>query len=460
MDITNLIGEATDYDKKVALERKKPKSWCKSVSAFANTYGGCLVFGIDDKGNLIGLENAEEDSEIISEEIKKRLSPIPEFRLSFKTVESKKFIILEIIAGVDTPYYYSADGSTEAYIRVGNESVPANSTELKRLVLRGRNASFDSLISNYDLKDHAFSNLRARYKLWTKRSFEDTQYESFGISDINGKLTNAGVLLADSSPIRYSRVFCTRWNGLTKAGGKMDALDSAEYSGSIIELLNNAEGFIKRNTKKMWRKTSNSREEYPEYVERAYFEALVNAFIHRDYLINGSEVHVDIFDDRMEIYSPGGMVDGTMIQDRNLERIPSTRRNPILADIFARLGLMEREGSGLKKIKESYRQSPNYSADREPEFYSDRTQFVVTFKNLNYGKRIEQDISRDVGTITIDELIEFCKTPRSRKEIQDYCGLSGRTNFREKYLRPMLENGTLKMTVPDKPNSRNQKYYS
>lgn len=78
----------------------------------------------------------------------------------------------------------------------------------------------------------------------------------------------------------------------------------------------------------------------PEYCERSYFEALVNALVHRDYLVNGSEVHIDMFDDRMVIYSPGGMMDGTLVQDRIIDSVPSTRRNPILADVFQRLGYM------------------------------------------------------------------------------------------------------------------------
>ena len=117
-----------------------------------------------------------------------------------------------------------------------------------------------------------------------------------------------------------------------------------------MSLIDNGEAFIKRNAKLMWRKTANSREEMPEYVERSYHEALVNALAHRDYLVNGSEVHIDIYDDRMEIYSPGGMPDGSIIQDRDPLTVPSTRRNPVLADIFNRLGYMERKGSGFGKI--------------------------------------------------------------------------------------------------------------
>ena len=140
----------------------------------------------------------------------------------------------------------------------------------------------------------------------------------------------------------------------------------------------------------MWRKAPTSRIEMPEYAERSCLEALTNALIHRSYLELGSEVHIDIFDDRLEITSPGGMVSGKNIQDLDLSKsIISKRRNPVLADVFARLGYMERQGSGIKKIIENYELEVNYSEDLKPEFYSDSSQFSVILKNLNYGKSIE-----------------------------------------------------------------------
>ena len=151
------------------------------------------------------------------------------------------------------------------------------------------------------VEDFAFSKLRERYKKWTGNSFDEKDLISFGLANEQGYLTNAGALVADESPIRWSRLFCTRWNGLNKSGGTIDAFDDAEYSGSVLSLIDNGEAFIKRNAKLMWRKTADSREEMPEYVERSYHEALVNALAHRDYLVNGSEVHIDIYDDRMEI---------------------------------------------------------------------------------------------------------------------------------------------------------------
>src|SRR5574344_920699 len=129
------IGETTAYDKKLMLERKEPLSWLKSVSAFANTLGGKLLYGIADDGRVVGLENAEKDAEDISEIIKNSLDPIPEFELTFEREGEKKILVVSVKAGSETPYYVFLKGHRDAYVRVGNESVKANSIDLKRLVL-------------------------------------------------------------------------------------------------------------------------------------------------------------------------------------------------------------------------------------------------------------------------------------------------------------------------------------
>lgn len=429
VNIKDLIGEATEYDKKLALEEKKPKSWCKSVSAFANTFGGALIFGISDDDQVVGLEDPKGDADKISETIKTRLDPIPEFKLRFhKTEEGKVLVILDVCKGDETPYYYSGDGVLEAYVRVGNESVKATATELKRLVLRGKNTSYDSQNSTYKVEDYAFSKLKERYKKWTGNSFDDKDLISFGLVNEQSELTNAGALLADESPILCSRLFCTRWNGLNKSGGALDALDDAEYSGSVISLIENGEAFIKRNCKMKWRKTANSREEMPEYVERSYHEALVNALAHRDYLVNGSEVHIDIYDDRMEIYSPGGMPDGSMIQDRDPLTVPSIRRNPVLADVFNRLGYMERKGSGFGKIISGYEFQINYSENKRPSFRSDRYQFTVVMPNLNYD--VPQDVPQGVPQDKLDvQIIDLIHKDNkiSTEKIAVALGVSAKT---------------------------------
>ena len=163
----------------------------------------------------------------------------------------------------------------------------------------------------------------------------------------------------------------------------MDALDDEEYSGSLITLLQAGLDFVRRNSKKAWRKTPDNRLEYPEYPERAVEEGLVNALIHRNYLELGSEVHIDMYDDRLEIFSPGGLVDGGSIKDVDVLNMASRRRNPILADIFSRLKYMERRGSGFKKIVSAYKEHEGYTEGMVPSFSTPRDSFVLTLPKFN-----------------------------------------------------------------------------
>lgn len=417
MKLEQLIGEATEYDKKVMLEVKKPKSWLKSVSAFANGVGGVLIFGIADDDSVVGIDDVKKAMEVISEQIKIKMNPTPEVLLNAHLVDGKEIITLEVYQGEETPYYYVGEGNYTAYVRIGNESVMATATDLKRLVLRGKNRTYDSLVTDYCFDDYSFSKLKAAYYKKTKKSMEMKDFESFGIVDKNGMLTNAGALLADESPIYCSRLFCTRWNGIDKASGVIDALDDEEYTGSLILLLEEGMNFARRNSKKMWKKESDRRVEYPEYPERSIFEGLVNGLVHRDYLDMGSEVHIDIFDDRLEIYSPGGMYDGSLIQDRDIDNVPSKRRNPVVADIFSRLDFMERRGSGFKKIMQAYEVEPNYTEDKKPVFYSNATEFRVILKNLNFTNEVLND-KNEVLDEVLDEVLNFDGTEMEVKVIR------------------------------------------
>ena len=143
--------------------------------------------------------------------------------------------------------------------------------------------------------------------------------------------------------------------------------------------------FVRNNSKKAWRKVGDGRIEMPDYPDRAVLEGVVNALIHRNYMEIGSEVHIDIFDDRIEIYSPGGMVSGISLEGKDLLKIPPKRRNPILADIFSRLKYMERRGSGFKKILADYEGQVEFDETKMPVFEADNDDFTLTLYNLNYG---------------------------------------------------------------------------
>lgn len=398
MDIKQYLGETNFYDKKEKLERNKPKSWLKSVSAFANGRGGKLFFGIKEDNTVVGLEDVQKDSEFISEALKSKIDAVPDFDIEIKDENGKLVLILSVHPGQNTPYFYVDSGSRIAYKRIGNQSVPVSRVDLINLSLKGEKRTYDSLPSDKNLLDVSFRDLNREYRERTDKEIETKDLKSFGLVNDKGDLTIAGALFADGYQVYQSRVFCTRWNGLDKANGRMDALDDHEFEGNLLYLLSASLDFVKRNNKKMWKKGPVYRMEYPEYPERAVQEAIVNALIHRDYGVIGSEVHIDIYDNRLEVYSPGGMYDGTFIQDLDPYDVSSVRRNPIIADLFSRMNLMERRGSGLRKIVESYETEENYVEILRPRFQSAEVSFHVILMNLNYeGHSEEKNVGINVG---------------------------------------------------------------
>lgn len=304
-------AETTNIDFKIDLETQKPKSWLKSVSAFANTKGGIILFGIaDETHEHIGVKNVAKNTEKISELINSKIEPLPRYEINCFEEDGKDFIELQIGDGPLTPYYYVSDGRKEAFVRSGNQSIPAPRHMLQNLILKGKNVTFDSLPSMFEKEDLSFTLLMATLKEKTGKEFnKDRDYISLGLINQENKLTNAAVLLSDQGFLKQSKVICTRWNGLVKGSIKEDALD-----------------------------------------------------------------------DRLEIVSPGGMIDGTQIQNLEIGKVPSMRRNTIISDIFSRLHFMDRRGSGLSRILESYNDFLE-----KPKFLSDESSFTVIFPNKGYS---------------------------------------------------------------------------
>lgn len=201
--------------------------------------------------------------------------------------------------------------------------------------------------------------------------------------------------------------------------GLGEALDDAEFEGSVIGQLQDAVAFVKNNSHKKWWKEATYREELPDYPERAVTEVISNAIIHRNYLELGSEIHIDMYDNRMEVYSPGGMMDGSIIQHLDPMNVPSKRRNPLLADFFNRLELMERRGSGMKKIVKEYKHFEKFPGYKTPDFKSNSGEFHVTLWNLNYNEKqfanSEKEFANDTKEFA-NEKKETAKEGKQRKE--------------------------------------------
>lgn len=384
-----LKSESTHVDFKVSLEKSKPKSWIKTVVAFANGIGGSLLFGVDDNRQIAGLQNIHDDSEKISNLIKTKIDPLIHFELTPVTVDEKNILFLYVPPGKMTPYYYVNEGTRTAFVRMGNESVTAPSYIIHELTLKGQRMSFDGLSTAVLFDDASFTLFKSTFFTITGTRIEGRKdYLSFGMIDQDDRLTYAGLLLSDNCALLQSRIFCTRWSGTGKGIRNIDAIDDKEFSGNVISLLKEAASFIRSHSMKAWRIEGMYRTEYADYPENAVREALVNALVHRDYNIIGSEIHIDMYEDRLEIVSPGGMFDGKNIQEADLDRIASIRRNPILADIMSRLEYMERRGSGLKRIKDSF-------VDQNlVEFYSNETNFYVIMKKQHQDLQSDHDHER------------------------------------------------------------------
>ncbi|MCC8151978.1 MAG: putative DNA binding domain-containing protein [Lachnospiraceae bacterium] len=353
----------------------------KSVSAFANTSGGRILFGFTDSTHdAVGLDDSQLTASKISELIESRITPHARFEINeiSADVQGKTCLELVISNGPNYPYYYTHERTMEAYIRHGDRSVIATSSELNNLILKGQNRTYDFLPSSYRNEDVSFTLLKATYKKETGDEFIlPRDLVSMGFVDSDGMVTNAGLLLCDQGFIHQSRIVCTRWKGIEKGSIDGDALDDQEYSDtSLITLLGNAELFIRNNSKNAWTIRGMRREENSDYPFKAVREVLVNALIHRDYQIIGTEVHVDMYDDRLEITSPGGMLNGSRIQDLDLKRVPSMRGNEIISDIFGRLHYMDRRGSGIGRIINSYTEY-----EEKPIFYSNEYYFQVVLPN-------------------------------------------------------------------------------
>ena len=389
--------EATQADYKLSLESVKPRSWLKSVSAFANTSGGHIFFGVsDDTHEKIGLDDPQGTASKITDLIKTRIKPQPRFSIvEFDSMtKDRPCIDLMVDNGPDYPYYYSVDRVMEAYVRHGDQSVLAEPHELNNLILKGKNRTYDALPSTNLIEDVSFTLLAATYKRETGDSMViPRDLVSMGLVDVQGRVSNAGLLLCDQGLVRQSKIVCTRWKGINKGSVDGDALDDKEYCDeSLISLLNDAESFIRNNSKNPWSISGMRRIENSDYPFKAVREIIVNAMIHRDYQIIGSEIHVDMFDDRMEITSPGGMLSGRKIQELDIRKVPSMRRNEIIADFFGRLHYMDRRGSGLGRVLDSYNGN-----NSQPIFTSDTDFFHVMLPNRGFGESDNRFSSRESG---------------------------------------------------------------
>ena len=462
------------------------------ICGYANAQGGTIYFGIEDGTKKpVGVKDVNSLMENIPNKIRDTMGIVADVALLRK--EGKDVIRVKVKKSLFPVCYHG-----EYHYRTGAVKMVLTGPSLTQFLLEKSGIDWDAspTFSGFKKDEHAFTALAARYRKERKSRLTDADFESFGLALSDGRLTNVGALFADDCPLRHSRVFCTRWNGRNMASGVMDAKDNQEFAGGLLSMLQYAENFVRVNSRHSWHKLPRTRIEFVEYPERSVHEALVNAFIHRDYLVTGSEVHVDIFDDRIEITSPGGMPGERKIEDFDSGCIPSIRRNPLLADMCERLRIMERRGSGFKKIFEDYTEDFINPGRRNPVLESRPAYFRIILPNMIYGFTDEQLIAAAknpkarVVPLVVPLVVPPVATPVAtpvetpvespsealindvqrkilrvlREDILSPSALAKKVeisrtnNMRRRYLRLLLDMGLVEYTIPNKPNSKHQQY--
>lgn len=349
----------------------------KTIVAFANTAGGTVIIGIEDQTKkIVGIDNALREEERLTSTISDSIAPLIVPDIEIRTYRNKEIILIHIphIAG---PYYLKNTGPEKGvYIRFGSTNRVVDQTMLQSLKLFAKNMTFDQLpylqtkgTLDWDFINSVFSKIDKKVTEQKVEMLElITKHSGKKFSSVGGIIL-FGVHRAHLFPDAIVR--CARFLGNDRVN-ILDSIDIRSYPAIAIE---ETIRFIERNTGIKSEIGRIYRTDIPEYPPIAIREAIINAILHADYAITGTTITVAIFDNRIEITNPGGLIFGQTLQ-RALTG-SSKIRNTVIAYTFRELKLIERWGSGLQRIIEASTQR----GLKNPLFEDYGTEFRVTLYN-------------------------------------------------------------------------------
>lgn len=385
----------------------------KEVVAFANTCDGTIYIGVNNKGEVIGVKNSDDVIERAGASIRNAIKPDVSMyvKLNVKQIENKNIVAIRVQRGVSRPYYIAEKGlkPSGVYIRQKNSSVPASEDCIRQMIKETDGDSFERLRSlnqelTFDYADMIFKSADI--------SFGDIQKKTLGIIGEDNLYTNLGLLLSDQCVHTLKiAIFEGKEKGIFK--------DRKEFKGSLLKQIAEAFEYIDLINKTQATFEGLIRKDERDYPVEAIREALLNAVVHREYSFGASTL-INIYEDRVEFLSLGGIVSGLSLEAIMLG--VSQSRNEKLADVFYRLHLIEAYGTGIQKILLNYK---NYNL--KPVFKAETGAFQVILPNIHYQSEIEEKIEKQ-PLVLADEykkIINFLEyEKKTRKEIQEYIGLS------------------------------------
>lgn len=418
------------YEESPVLELKEQinADFKKEVIAFANTDGGEIYVGVARDGSITGVENAEAEMEKISNMIRDGIKPDLTAYTSIERIEEagKALVRVSISRGLKRPYHLTDKGLKPAgvFVRHGVSSVPAADEAIRQMLKESDGTAFDKARSINQELTFVYAE-----KIFQERqvAFDEAHKRTLGLLDADGYYTNAALLLSDQCE---HIIRCAVYEGT----GKSKFKTRKEFSGSILKQLDDTFSFLSLNNNLRSTFDGLRRIDYADYPEEALREALLNAVVHRDYDYSGSII-INIYDDRMEFISLGGLVKGLTLED--IKGGVSQPRNTVIANVFYRLELIESYGTGIQRMLESYAGS-----GFEPEFAPAPASFIVMLPNRNAEKNQADDLD-----LSREEKVLRLLTERgsiSRKDVEQFLGCSSFPA--NQVLKLLLEQGRIVKT--------------
>ncbi len=429
----NLDIEFKELDRKTG---KLPDSFSRAIISFANTEGGEIYVGIQDDETVIGVEDPDDVMTRISNVAHDTILPdvMPFIQIRTIDKDGKAVVKTTVSVGTERPYYLAAKGlkPTGVYVRRGSACVPLNEAGIRQMILETSGKSYEESRSlNQEL---TFDTLK---KELNQRGMEfgPEQMRTLKLVGEDGLFTNLALLLSEQcSHTIKAAIFQGTDNAVFR--------DRKEFSGSLLKQLEEVYAYLDYYNKTEAAFQGLRRTDNRDYPEEAIREALLNSIIHRDYLFSGSTI-INVFDDHVEFVSLGGLVTGISIEAIFMGA--SQSRNPNLAAIFYRLGLVESYGTGVRKIMRLYK-----GFEPMPVFQSAEGAFTVELWNRNALRRAEYPQEEDEGnngSKIKENIYNFVKSKgeASRKEIEDEFHMGSTKAF--KLLKLLCADGLLEQKL-------------
>ena len=450
-------------------EQGCPQRLYDTLSSFSNQDdGGIIIFGVDEKHGYqeVGVYDPQDIQKKINEQCL-QMEPVVRPLLTVLEKNNKFFVSAEIPSAdiTDRPVFYQGKGRMKgSYTRVGDSDEPM--TEYEVYSYEAYRKKYQDDIRTIDRVSFAAldQKLLEQYIELLKKGKprlaaipDEEIYELMSIKR-DDRITLSAVMNFCPYPQAYFPQLCiiatvvpgTEIGTIGDQGERF--IDNQRIEGNISDMLDGAMQFVNRNmrTKTIINPYTGKREDRPDYPITAVREAVLNALVHRDYSIHteGMPFQLIMFEDRMEIRNPGGIYGRIKIDQ--LGKVQPDTRNPVIASELEVLKITENRYSGIPTIR---RMMQEYDL-QQPEFLDERGSFIVKL----YKKVIEQKVD-EMEEVDNRELILFCKTPRTRKEICDYLGLNSVTYAIQTRVMPLVEKGIIKMSIPEKPKSPKQLFY-